>query len=75
MLSVIRGKHELTEKGGWFITEFEGGRVFETDKDGNIVWEYINRYDEDEVAEISEARVYPKSYFTVTDWTDCTKGE
>jgi hypothetical protein len=75
MLSVIRGKHELTKKGGLFITEFEGGRVFETDKDGNIIWEYINRYDEDEVTEISEARVYPKSYFTVTDWTDCTKGE
>ena len=28
----------------------------------------MNRYDEDEVAEISEARVYPAAYFTVHDW-------
>jgi hypothetical protein len=75
MLSIIRGKHQLTESGGWFITEFEGGRVFETDKEGNIIWQYINRYDEDEVAEISEARIYAKSYFTVADWTDCKRGE
>jgi hypothetical protein len=75
MLSIIRGKHELTPKGGLLITEFEGGRVFETDKDGNVIWEYIHRYDDDEVAEISEARLYPKSYFADVDWTDCKKGE
>lgn len=71
MLTVARGKHQLTENGGLFITEFDGGRVFETDRDGNIVWEFINRYSADEVAEITEARIYPKSYFTITDWRDC----
>lgn len=75
MLSIIRGKHDPTAVGGLFITEFEGGRVFETDQEGNIIWEYINRYSRDEVAEISEARVYPKSYFTVADWADCKKGD
>ncbi len=31
MLTVVRGKVELTDGAGLLITEFEGGRVFETD--------------------------------------------
>jgi hypothetical protein len=69
MLSVIRGKVDLTKNGGLLVTEFEGGRVFETDAEGHIVWEYVNRYDSDEVAEISEARLYEADYFGVTDWS------
>jgi hypothetical protein len=69
MLSVIRGKHEITDSGGFLITEFEAGRVFETDSNGNIVWEYINRYDDQRVGEITEARLYPAAYFDVKDWT------
>ena len=72
MLSVIRGKMDLTPKGGLLITEFEGGRVFETNSEGDVVWEYINRYSAAEVAEITEARIYPASYFTVSDWS-CDK--
>jgi hypothetical protein len=69
MLSIIRGKLELTRHGGLLVTEFEGGRVFETDATGRIIWEYINRYDSDEVAEITEARIYPTNYFKVSDWS------
>ena len=69
MLSVIRGKLELTENGGLLVTEFEGGRVFETDATGKILWEYINRYDADEVAEITEGRIYQAGYFSVPDWS------
>jgi hypothetical protein len=68
-LSVIRGKHDLTPEGGLLITEFEAGRVFEVDAQGRIVWEYINRYDAEQVLEITEARLYPSSYFTVEDWS------
>jgi len=68
MFTRIRGKHEITQNGGLLITEFESGRVFETDTEGNTIWEYINRYDSDEVAEISEARVYQAGYFRVSDW-------
>ncbi|MCP3872180.1 MAG: hypothetical protein GY699_03365 [Desulfobacteraceae bacterium] len=73
MLTIIRGKHQPTSDGGYLITEFEGGRVFEIDNIGRVIWEYINRYDEDEVAEISEARVYPANYFKKMDWSDCPK--
>ena len=68
MMTVIRGKHELTARGGLLITEFEAGRVLETDRNGRIVWQFINRYDQDDVAEITEARVYPPEYFEVRDW-------
>lgn len=68
MVSAIRGKVELTPAGGLVITEFEGGRVLETDAAGATVWEYINRYSDKEVAEVTEARVYPADYFSVTDW-------
>ena len=69
MLTYIRGKHEVTADGGFLITEFEAGRVIESDADGKIVWEYINRYDEKSIAEVTEARIYPAEYFTVNDWS------
>jgi len=68
MLSFLRGKHDVTASAGFLITVPEAGRVFETDSGGNIVWEYINRYDADNVAEITEARIYRADYFAVMDW-------
>ena len=69
-LSVISGKLEPTTNGGLLVAEFDGGRVFEADSTGHIIWEYVNRYDADEVAQITEVRIYPKSYFTfnVNEW-------
>jgi Arylsulfotransferase (ASST) len=75
MFSILRGKHERTPNGGLLITEFEGGRVFETDAAGRVVWEYINRYSSTEVAEVTEARLYPASYFNVSDWSCKRPGE
>lgn len=69
MLSVIRGKHDPLPGGGYFVTEHEGGRAFETDAQGRIVWEFINRYDDANVAELSEARLLPADYFDVDDWS------
>ncbi len=68
-LSIVRGKHDPTPGGGFLITEFEAGRAFEVDENGELIWEYINRYDDERVAEITEARRYDRDYFTVTDWT------
>ncbi|EKV28192.1 hypothetical protein C882_1193 [Caenispirillum salinarum AK4] len=69
MLSVIRGKLDPTPNGGTLVTEFESGRAVEFDDRGRVVWEYINRYDEEWVLEITEARSYPASFFTVDDWS------
>lgn len=68
-LSVIRGKHQKMADGGFLITEFEGGRAFQVDAEGRTFWEFINRYDADRVLEITQAHLYPGSYFTVDDWT------
>lgn len=69
ILTHVLGKHDLTPAGGYIITEFEAGRALEIDDKGNIVWDYINYYNDDFVAEITEARVFPPSYFTVKDWS------
>lgn len=72
-LTVVRGKHELLPNGNILVTEFDAGRVFEINPNRERVWDYVNRYDEQSIAEITEARVYPRSYFTIEDWTCETK--
>jgi hypothetical protein len=69
LLSIVRGKIDPTPRNGFLVTEFDGGRAFEIDQSKRIVWEYINRYSPQAVAEITEARLYPASYFTVQDWS------
>lgn len=69
MLSVFRGYHHEMPDGGLLITEPEAGRVFEVDGNGQIVWEYINRWDETRVIEMTGARAFPADYFTVRDWS------
>jgi hypothetical protein len=69
LLSIIRGKVDVTASGGLLITEAQAGRVREVSASGALLWEYINRLDEDEIAEIGEARVYAPDYFTVSDWS------
>ncbi len=67
--SVVRGLIQPLPDGGLLVTETEGGRAFQIDRARNIVWEYINRYDADNVIEITNAEAYPASYFTVADWS------
>ena len=72
MLSVIRGQHEILENDGMLITEFDAGRVLEVDPGGQIIWEYVNRYDDDVVGEITNAAIYPADYFQV-EWKTCVQ--
>ena len=62
------GKHQELPGGNVLVTEAKSGRVFEFDRSGRTVWEFINRYDEQDAALITEATRYPENYFTVTDW-------
>jgi hypothetical protein len=60
-----RGKHDQTPGGGLLITSTEQGRVFETNARGEVVFEFVNRYSEnDKVLPVSEARFLPPDYFT-----------
>jgi hypothetical protein len=65
LLSVVRGQHELLPDGGMLITDFDAGRVLEVDKTGSTVWEYVNRYNDAYVGEITNAAIFPPSYFEV----------
>ncbi len=67
--SVVRGTVQPLAGGGMMIGETHAGRAFQVDASGKTVWEYINRYDEGHVLELTGARVFPASYFTVKDWS------
>jgi hypothetical protein len=67
----MRGKHQHLANGNILITSTHEGRAFEVTRGGEIVWQYINRYDEDRVAVISKAHRYDRDYFEVADWADC----
>jgi hypothetical protein len=68
LFTASRGKHQRLENGNELITETHAGRVIEATPRGEIVWEFINRYDEQTVAIVSDAIRFPESYFTVSDW-------
>ena len=63
------GKHQNLENGNLLISSGEEGRVFEVNPAGEIVWEFINRYDEDRVIMLHEGTRFPKDYFEVDRWT------
>ena len=69
MYSRERGTHQMQPGGGVLVTEAQGGRVFETDAAGNTVWEWVNRYDDENVTWMHDASVLPSDYFSGTDWS------
>ncbi len=64
-----RGKHQRLGNGGILITDAEAGRVIQIDAANQVVWSYVNGYDAEHTARISEAAVYEAGYFTVDDWS------
>jgi len=72
LFSVIRGQHELLENDGILIIEFDAGRILEVNAEREIVWEYVNRYNDDYVGEIVNAAVHPAEYFQA-DFNSCAE--
>lgn len=71
LYSLDQGEHQNIGQGSGhlLITETGGGRVVEVSPQGEVVWEYINRYDDQDVALVTGAIRYPDGYFTVEDWS------
>ena len=63
------GDHQILDNGNILITESNAGRIIEVNADGQIVWEYINRYSDDEVIRVGNAIRYPVDYFIVKNWS------
>jgi len=64
-----QGKHQVLDNGNILIAEYYGGRAMEVTADGETVWQFINVYDEENVAKISDALRYAEDYFDVNDWS------
>ena len=64
-----KGQHQMLPDGDVLVAEAKRGRAVQFSPQGEILWEYINRYDEDRVADLSHAYVYPADYFQVDDWS------
>ncbi|MGH6904341.1 MAG: arylsulfotransferase family protein [Geminicoccaceae bacterium] len=64
----IMGTHQLLANGNRLITESLAGRVFEVDRQGNIVWEYVKPYDDSHAALIESAIRYDQNYLKIRDW-------
>ncbi|MDQ8155459.1 MAG: arylsulfotransferase family protein, partial [Gemmatimonadota bacterium] len=70
--TMYRGQHQRLPNGNLLLSESMAGRVIEVTAQGDIVWELINRYDEQDIASVNDAIRYPDGYLTVTDWS-CSK--
>lgn len=57
-----RGKHQFLPNGNLLVAETDAGRAFETTAGGEIVWEFINGWDETRVGWVTGAERYPVEY-------------
>lgn len=69
MYTASQGDHQIFQNGNILMAEAEAGRIIEVDNSGNIVWEYINRYSDDEVFRVADAIRYPLDYLNVENWS------
>jgi hypothetical protein len=60
--SEIMGHQQMLPNQNILITESNKGRIFEVDSKGEIVWSYINRWDEKQSITIYQAERYSKNY-------------
>jgi hypothetical protein len=67
--SSIAGKHQYLPNGNILIDEHDAGRVFEVTPAGDVVWSYVNRYDDDEVYVVTGGSRYPLYYGNFTQVT------
>lgn len=65
----IMGNHQLLPNGNRLIVESRAGRVLEVDPAGNMVWIYVDKYDDKYASLIEFAERYPLDYFEVEDWS------
>jgi len=73
MYTTTQGDHQFLENGNILMAEANAGRVLEVDRDGRVVWEFINRYSDNEVLRISDAIRYERAYFSTDTWA-CSGG-
>ena len=58
----VMGKHQWQPNGNLLITDSMSGRGLEIDRQGNVVWEYINFVDRGIVGVVGEVQRLPPKY-------------
>jgi hypothetical protein len=66
------GKQQQLPNDNILIAESDAGRVIEINLDGEIVWQYTNRWSESQVATIMEGVRFPLGYFNLSD-EECSR--
>jgi len=64
--SNVLGKHQHLANGNMLLSEAEFGRALEVTRSGEIVWSYINRWDETRTAFVEQATRYPAQFAQVS---------
>lgn len=67
----MRGKHEVLDNGHLVLSSPQQGRVFELNQDGKVVFEFVNRYDEQKTMLVSELLTLPLDYFDKDAFKNC----
>lgn len=57
------GKHQLLPNGNLLIVVPDEGRVLETTRSGDLVFEFNNMFDDDYNAHVENAMWLPKDFF------------
>jgi hypothetical protein len=65
----IMGAHQSLDNGNLLITESMQGRVLEVKDTNEIVWEYVQPFNDERAAIIEEAIRFEYDYFNVKDWS------
>lgn len=68
----IMGDHEWLPNGNLLITESKPGRILEVAPDGEVVWSYINQWDEHHAAQVERALRYPAGYWAPNEQESCS---
>ncbi|MFP4268008.1 MAG: arylsulfotransferase family protein [Spirochaetaceae bacterium] len=61
--SAIRGQHQVLPNGHIVITSSSQGRILIVDEEGETVFDFINRYDEEDALVLSDAVWVPEDFF------------
>ena len=66
------GEQQRLPNGNYLITPTEAGYVFEVNPAGDVVWSYVNRFDDQSVAWLEGATRYPANFMSKTGMEECS---
>jgi hypothetical protein len=74
-MTIINGRHQLTEFGTRFVTSSQQGWAFEVDSEGVIVFSFLNNVDSQagKAMHLSESLRYKEDYFDTQFWNECQR--